>query len=124
MCIFCTFSLVLIEFMSIRHSIPMLDLFSYINHIVILSSISILLVFSQVSLKSKMVNWVAASCFAVFLVHTNVNLCVPYYKSFINHLYNGYEGIMCVGLMLLFILAVFVFSILLDQIRKLFFGNL
>ena len=112
--------LLTIEFLSIRFSIPMLSMFSYINPLVILSSISIILIFSQIKMKSRIINWIAASCFAVFLIHTNVNICVPYYKSFVKHIYQNYDGIFCVCLMFVFILTVFILSVLLDQIRKFF----
>ena len=120
MYVICTLLMLIIEYFSIRFSVPVLDTFSYINPLVILSSISVVFIFSQIKIQSRVINWIATSCFAVFLIHTNINLCVPYYKSFINHIYVGYDGIWCVGLIFLFILAVFVFSILLDQIRKFF----
>ena len=122
MYVFCTLSMIAIEFFSKRFSLPMLDMFSYINPLVIVSSVSILFVFSQIKLKSKIINWVASSCFAVFLIHTNVNLCVPYYKAFVNYLYANYDGLLCVGLLFVFIAVVFVCSIFLDQIRKLFWN--
>ena len=116
----CTLLMLIIEFLSICFSVPVLNMFSYINPLVILSSISVILVFSQIKITSRIINWIAASCFAVFLIHTNVNLCVPYYKSFVNYLYDTFDGFLCIGVMLLFMLMVFVFSVLLDQIRKFF----
>ena len=121
--VLCTLFMLAIEFFSRRLSIPKLDIFSYINPLVIVSSVSVLLIFSQIKLQSKIINWVAASCFAVFLIHTNVNLCVPYYKAFVNYLYANYDGLLCVGLIFAFMTIVFVCSILLDQIRK-FFWNI
>lgn len=121
--VFCTLLMLIIEFISKKFSVPMLGMFSYVNPLVILSSISVILIFSQFKLKSKIINWVAASSFAVFLIHTNVNLCVPYYKAFVNYLYTTYDGLFCVGLIFVFMTIVFVCSILLDQIRK-FFWNI
>lgn len=120
----CTLLMLIIEFISIRFSVPVLNMFSYINPLVVLSSISIILVFSQIKIKSRIINWIAASCFAVFLIHTNVNLCVPYYKSFVNYLYTNYDGLLCVCLIFCFITIVFICSILLDQIRKVFWNIL
>ena len=119
---FCTLSMLAIEFLSKRFSLSMLDVFSYINPLVIISSVSILIIFSQIKVKSKAINWIAASCFAVFLIHTNVNLCIPYYRTFVCYLYANYDGPLCVCLVFAFITIVFVCSLLLDQIRK-FFWN-
>lgn len=89
-----------------------------VNPIVILSSLLIVLMFSHLKIKSKLVNWMASSCFVVFLVHTNVNLCVPYFKQFVNHIYEVYDGFNCLFLIFVFLVVVFAASILFDQVRK------
>lgn len=44
---------------------------NYIAPTTILIAIFTLLMFSKMKIKSKFINWVAASCFAVFLLHTS-----------------------------------------------------
>ncbi len=91
--------------------------FKYDNPIVIVSSLSMVLFFSKLKIKSNLINWVAASSFAVFLLHTNPNLCKPYFVPFVKCLYLSNSGIPCLLYVLLFLVFVFIISILIDQIR-------
>ena len=80
-------------------------------------AVLIVLFFYHVRLKSKIVNWIAASSFAVFLVH-----CFPYFNSeiyhtFIKYFYLHYDGMLFAGLTALFIIAIYAGSILIDQLR-------
>lgn len=80
-------------------------------------AVLIVLFFYHVRLKSKIVNWIAASSFAVFLVH-----CFPYFNSEIYHtvikyFYLHYDGMLFAGLTALFIIAIYAGSILIDQLR-------
>lgn len=93
-------------------------MFVYVNPLVIMSALSLLLYFNGLKLKSKFINWCAASSFAIFLLHTNPNICEPYFKPFIIRLYNTYDGIECLLIIFVFLLAVGIVAILIDQIRK------
>lgn len=99
--------------------IPLLSgrLINYINPIVIIEAIYLLLFFSKISFQSNLVNFIGASSFAVFLLHTNPNLCRPYFIPFVQNIYEQYEGVTCLGVMLLFLLVVFITAIVIDQIR-------
>ena len=61
-------------------------MFSYVNPIVIIMSLYLLLYFSKIHIKSKIINWLGASSFAVFLLHTNPNLCKPYFCEHIKNI--------------------------------------
>lgn len=52
---------------------------NYISPLTILSALYFVIVFSKMQLTSSIVNWIAISCFAPFLIHMNPNL-VYYYK--------------------------------------------
>lgn len=91
--------------------------FKYDNPLVILSALSVVLYFSKLKLRSSLINWVAASSFAVFLLHTNPNLCKPYFVPFIKDLYLSYNGIYCLLYIFLFLAVVFMLSIIIDQAR-------
>lgn len=115
-----TLLLTLISFMSVRMGISVISgkMFSYVNPMVIISALSMLLYFNGLKIKGKLVNWLAASSFAIFLLHTNPNLCEPYFKKCVLWLYDGYDGITCLWLIFTFLLAVGMSAILIDQIRK------
>lgn len=91
---------------------------SYISPTVIASALFLLLFFSKLRLQSKAVNFVAASSFAVFLLHTNPNICLQYFKPFAQSLYADYSGLTFLALTALFVLSVYVVAVLIDQPRK------
>lgn len=80
-------------------------------------AVLIVLFFYNVRIKSKVVNWIAASSFAVFLIH-----CFPYfnleiYHNVIKYFYLHYDGMLFAGFTALFIIAIYTGSILIDQLR-------
>ena len=93
------------------------DVFSYINPLVIISALYFLLYFSKQKIKSKIINKIAISCFAVFLLHTNPNLCTQYFVPSVKYLYEIYSGITFLAITFGYLIAIFVVAILIDQIR-------
>ena len=89
---------------------------AYCNPLIVISSLYLLLCFSKIRLQSKFVNKIAASTFAVYLLHSNPNVIDRYYTHTIQIL-NGFNG----GLLYIFCFLVFVYllAILIDQIRVL-----
>lgn len=97
---------------------------SYINPLTILASISLLLFFNGVSMKSnKIINWIAKSSFAVFLLHTNPNV-LPIYKDINVYIYDNHTGINCLLTLGLFSIFIYVLAILLDQPRRWFWSKI
>lgn len=95
-------------------------LFNYINPLVILGAVGFLTFFASLKVShSKLVNWLAASSFAVFLVHCNPNLGTPYFKPLIQQLYNQYDGIICPIVIGVVLVLIFILSVVMDQPRKL-----
>ncbi len=74
--------------------------FNYINPLVIILSLYTLILFSKLSFQNNTINWIATSSFAVFLLHTNPNLCRQYFITHVNYMYSHYNGIICLGLIL------------------------
>ena len=86
----------------------------YSNPLVILSSLFLFLLFSKVYLSSCIINKVAASSFAVYLLHCNPNVYEFYLTSIGNsHVYSGLLqaiyicGLICVWFLVAVILDVF-----------------
>lgn len=92
-------------------------MFNYVSPFVIIASVYLLLCFSKLKLQSKFVNWCGISCFAVFLVHSNPNIALPYFKRIVVYLYEVYPLPIFYLYILLFLIGIFFMSLLLDKIR-------
>lgn len=93
---------------------------SYANPLVVIGAMSLTIIFSRMDLgTNKFINYLAGSCFAVYLLHCSHWLFVPVYCTTVAHLYSSFNGLLCVAVIALFIFAVFVLAVLLDQPRRL-----
>ncbi len=96
-----------------------LDIYSYANPLIILSSVSFLLCFSKMKIKyNPFVNWIAKSSFAVFLIQTHPNIKETYFKELIRYIYENMSGLSCLCAIFLTLICIFMGSIILDQPRK------
>lgn len=88
----------------------------YDNPLIILSSMALLLFFCKFKFQSLVVNWLAASSFAVYIVHFN-----PYVFKFFKSGVLYFTTTLDVGLLVLgtflFLFAVYLFCVFIDQIR-------
>lgn len=100
------------------------QIYLYINPLVILGFVYLLLCFSKLHFISRWINFIGNSCFAVYLLHTNPNLCQTYFVPMVQRLYNETTGFMTIILIGVFLVLVFCFSILIDQLRKLLWSFL
>lgn len=91
---------------------------AYINPIVILSSVSFLMIFEQLNIYSRIINYIAKSTLAVLLGHTAIFFL--YQKQFI-YIYNNFSGFQVVAYWFLAITIVFCASIAVDQVRLLLY---
>lgn len=99
-------------------------MFTYYNPLVIISSLCLLLYFSKLSLQSTFINWVAASCFAVFLLHSNPNIALPYFKPLMQNIYEQYYGFTYLIVITFCLITIFIISVLIDQIRIIVFNRI
>ena len=90
-------------------------LYSYASPFVIIASVALLLFFSKLSFSNKFVNWIASSCFAVYLFHCNGFFFNHYYRGVIDYFY--YECDKAVWSIMAYILLLFSVSIIIDKIR-------
>ena len=94
-------------------------MYSYVSPLVIVAVLYLLLAFSKWKLGHHVwINWLGASSFAVYLLHTNMYLLKPYFLPTVRHLFIRFEGISSLLVVFAFLLAVFAVSVLLDQPRK------
>ena len=98
--------------------ISFLNIYSYLSPLVILASVSIFLVFSNLKMKTyKIINWIAASCFAIYLFHVDQGGIGNVFRQTIAAIYSSTSGILCIVEIGLFLVGVSVIAIMLDQIR-------
>ncbi|GAB6975896.1 acyltransferase family protein [Prevotella falsenii] len=108
----------ILAFIVTRFGLPIAGrLFTYTNPLVLLESLLLLIIFSRISIKSKIINWVGISCFSVYLLHANELLLRPYYGKIINNLSVTESTEWFLVFTMLFILSIFLISILLDKVR-------
>lgn len=97
----------------------------YTNPLCVLVALSMLLVTVRMRPRvSKIVNYIASSAFAVYLIHICNHWTAAEYKRMALQIYNEYSGLEYIGMISIFLLAVFAAGILLDQVRKLFWTPL
>lgn len=114
----CIFINALIFELALIANISLGACFSYINPLVIISALALTISFSKFKIKyNRILNYISASCFAVFLFHCIPAISKPYYKTIINEIFNRYNGIICITAIFLFLIIVFIVAVIIDQGR-------
>lgn len=93
---------------------------NYSNPLVIFSATSLLLLFAKIDITSKFINSVAASCFAVYLLHTNSNVYTQYYIQSIKDIVSDYTLFTVLGV-LGCVCAWYLLATFLDKLRIILF---
>lgn len=118
----CSLTLGFAAYFGTRMGLYVINLcFSYINPLVLLSSIAFLTMFEQMHFQSRFINYIAKSTLAVLLGHSAIFFI--YTKQF-KFLYDNYSGVQVIAYWSLAILIVFCASIAIDQLRILLFRPL
>lgn len=86
------------------------------NPLVILSSILLVILFSKWHFYNSFINWLATSCFVVYLIHYSP-FVYPYIYRIIKHIYIQYDGIVYAIVLLVSLLIIYTCCTLIDQIR-------
>ena len=98
-------------------------LFLYTSPFVIVASAHFLLAFTKFSFTSKTINWIAVSCFAIYLTHCNPFISSYYYQTIRNWFQNE-TTLDFITYTALFLFLIFWISILADKIRIFVFDKL
>lgn len=92
-------------------------MYSYVNPLVIISSLYLLLFFSKLQIKNNsVINAIAVSNFAVYLFHTDLNI-TSYFGSCIKRVSVEFNGIVFLLVLLAVLISFYMISIGLDRIR-------
>ena len=109
-----------VDFISIRYSVlQQIQWSSYASPIIVAESAALMLFFSKLSFKSKIINWIATSCFAVYLLHCTRNI-LEEYCGLIKSAYDSHNFIRIIFI----IISVFVISIIVDKVRIVLWNNI
>jgi hypothetical protein len=93
-------------------------MFMYNSPLVIAATVYLSLFFTKLDFKSRAVNMVGASSFAVFLIHGDPLIAEPYLKPFCANLFFDNSIWMFTLVIALLIIGLFVVAFLVDQIRQ------
>lgn len=97
---------------------------AYSNPLVILESLFLLLFFSKIKIQSPIINFIGGSAFSVFLVHLNPNFYFAAFKRPICYMDANYSPAMATLMILAYMLAIYVASVLVDQVRAILWNNI
>ena len=110
-----------LSFLLQRYNLPTGNLFSYSSPLVIVAAIHFMLFFTKIRFQSGLVNWIASSSFAVYLLHSNSYLASTYYDAVILKWFNELSRYTFVAYTSTFILLVFCLAICVDKLRIILF---
>lgn len=95
-----------------------LDIYQYSNPFVIISSCGLLLWAANLKIKNfTIINYISGSAFAVYLFH-QYPFDNRFFEAYSMVIYETFSGIWYLCVMLVYLIAVFLFAIILDQPRK------
>lgn len=89
---------------------------AYLSPIVIFASISLFLFVLGLKIRNRIVNWIAASVFSVYLIHCNP-FVIDYYKKICNQLFQQNDTFQYLWQISVFIISVFILAVVVDQMR-------
>lgn len=91
--------------------------YAYTNPVTIIAALYLLLFFSKLKIEyNKIVNMLAAGSFAVYLLHSQVDIR-PFFNKSVQFLYSSYNSISCVVMILVFLVLVYIASVAIDLPR-------
>ncbi len=102
-----------------------IDVYAYCNPFVIAGALGLLLWFNKITIRPNiLINRLAMSAFAVYLFHTETNVGVKLFKTYVLRIFDSYSGLSCILLTGLLLLSFYVVAILIDQPRYYIWGLL
>lgn len=87
------------------------------NPLVIFACILLVIGFSRIKMKSRIINWLAASCFAVYLIHYSP-FVYPHIMKCVKYINTEYSGLLMIPAAIITIALIYLVCTLFDQVRK------
>ncbi len=108
--------IVIIVCLSIVNFDNAMKMLRYDSPLVIITSVGLLVGFSKIRFHNALINWLAASCFAVYIIHFNPFI-FSYFKNGVELLNSEFQGPIYVIILGFFLFIVYLGCVLLDQPR-------
>lgn len=89
---------------------------SYVSPINIFSALCLLLLFSKMSFNNSVINWIAKSCFGVYLLQENIMLC-NYFYNYSKYLFYRNFGVGVFLKLTILVVSTYILAIIIDKIR-------
>lgn len=86
------------------------------NPLVIIASVLLVMCFNKLKFKNVIINWLAASCFTVYLIHYNPFI-YPFFMKVMQYVYSSYNGLSYSIMFLFILLLIYLACTLFDQVR-------
>ena len=88
--------------------------YAYTNPFTIIASLYLLLFFSKINIRSsRKVNMLAAGSFAVYLIHSQVDIR-PLFNRAVQYLYTSFDNVTCILFLFVFLVLVYIASVAID----------
>ena len=94
-------------------------LYAYNNPIIILMAISLFMIFKYFKINSPIVNNIAQSSFAIYLLHTNQNIMQKFFVAPLQNIFTQHDGFACFIYISLIIICFIISALILDIPRRL-----
>lgn len=102
---------------------PMYKMCYYDNPLNIAAAMLLFLSFEKIYIKLRIINWIAASSFAVFLFYGN-NTFLGTYTQYVRSIFDQYSGVVYFLIIMGYMAAWFAVAVILDQIRILLWKSI
>lgn len=91
---------------------------NYCNPLIVIGSVAAVMLFSKINITTnRFINFVSASAFTVYLLHSNSNVFGSFCGN-IKEIYMHYSGVSCLCAIFAFIIGIYLIAIIIDQPRK------
>lgn len=92
------------------------SIMDYNHPLVIVSSAYFFIPFTKMNIKSRTINWLASSAFAIYIIHMHFLVKEPFRETF-RVLYQSHQGILFISISAVLILLIALSCILIDKVR-------
>lgn len=91
-------------------------LYYYCSPFLIIQALALVVLFYRLNLSSKVINWVASSCFAVYLIHMHP-MGREYFLDYVADVWKMGDGLTIFMKLAILVFSTYIVSILIDQLR-------
>lgn len=92
---------------------------SYVDPLVVTGAAGLIIWIAQLSINtSRLINFIASSSFAVYLLHQNPTICDITFRPLMKSIYEHFNGPVCLAVEFVVLVLIFALAVLLDQPRK------